>query len=87
MQTIHYITTGYSEGRTLDGASSTDPQPGGLYDERNGSITLQNDLIIWPQGETLAGQGSTLTYRYNTTEYFLNGAVPLTGNLVYLGIQ
>ena len=85
--TIHYITTGYSEGRTLDGASSADPQPGGLYDERSGSITLQTDLIIWPQGETLAGQGSTLTYRYNTTEYFLNGAAPLTGNLVYLGIQ
>lgn len=85
--TIHYITTGYGEGRTLDGASTADPQPGGLYDERNGSITLQTDLIIWPQGETLAGQGSTLTYKYNTTEYFLNGSAPLTGNLVYLGIQ
>jgi len=85
--TIHYITTGYGEGRTLDGASTADPQPGGLYDERNGSITLQNDLIIWPQGETLAGDGSTLTYRYNTTEYFLNGSAPITGNLIYLGIQ
>ena len=85
--TIHYITTGYGEGRTLDGASTADPQPGGLYDERNGSIALQTDLIIWPQGETLAGQGTTLTYRYNTTEYFLNGSAPVTGNLVYLGIQ
>jgi hypothetical protein len=85
--TIHYITTGYNEGRTLDGASTADPQPGGLYDERNGSITLQTDLIIWPQGETLAGQGSILTYKYNTTEYFLNGSAPITGNLVYLGIQ
>jgi hypothetical protein len=70
-----------------DGASTADPLPGGLYDERNGSITLQTDLITWPQGETLAGAGSSLTYKYNTTEYFLNGSVPLTGNLVYLGIQ
>ena len=85
--TIHYITTGYNEGRTLDGSSASDPQPGGLYDERSGSINLQTDLIIWPQGETLAGDGSTLTYTYNTTEYFLNGNAPLTGNLVYLGIQ
>jgi hypothetical protein len=85
--TIHYITTGYNEGRTLDGSSASDPQPGGLYDERSGSINLQTDLIIWPQGETLAGDGSTLTYKYNTTEYFLNGNAPLTGNLVYLGIQ
>jgi hypothetical protein len=85
--TIHYITTGYNEGRTLDGSSASDPQPGGLYDERSGSINLQTDLIIWPQGETLAGDGSTLTYKYNTTEYFLNGKAPLTGNLVYLGIQ
>ena len=85
--TIHYITTGYNEGRTIENASSEDPQTGGLYDERNGAVTLQTDSIIWPQGETLAGLGSSLTYKYNTTNYFLNGSVEVTGNLVYLGIQ
>jgi hypothetical protein len=85
--TIHYITTGYNEGRTIENASPADPQTGGLYDERNGAVTLQKDLIIWPQGETLAGQGSQLTYKYNTTSYYLNGSVEVKGNLVYLGIQ
>lgn len=83
--TIHYITTGYYQGRTAD-ASSTNPLTGGLYDERYSAITLADDLIIWPQGETLAGSGSSLTYRYNTTSFFVNGNVPVTGNVKYLGV-
>lgn len=84
--TEHYITTGFYEGRTLDGGSTLDPQAGGLYDERRGAVTLAKDSIIWPQGETIAVKGSTLTYKYNTTTVYVNGSQTVTGNLVYLGI-
>jgi len=84
--TEHYITTGFSEGRTLEGSSSLDPQAGGLYDERAGAVSLSKDTIVWPQGETIAGRGSSLTYKYNTSSYYINNSVDVTGNLVYLGI-
>jgi hypothetical protein len=84
--TEHYITTGVNEGRTLEGSSSLDPQAGGLYDERAGAVSLSKDTIVWPQGETIAGRGSALTYKYNTTSYYINSSVDVTGNLVYLGI-
>jgi hypothetical protein len=84
--TINYITTGYYQGRTAD-ASTVNPLTGGLYDERYSSVILADDLIIWPQGETLAGSGSSLTYRYNTTSFFVNGSVPVTGNVTYLGVM
>jgi hypothetical protein len=63
--TIHYITTGYSQGRTLTEASAENSLEGGLYDERAGAITLTDTNIIWPLGETLVGQGASLTYKYN----------------------
>lgn len=84
--TEHYITTGYYEGRTIEGSSTLDPQAGGLYDERAGAVTLSKDVIIWPHGETIAGRGSRLTYKYNTTTYYKNGSETVTGNLLYLGI-
>lgn len=85
--TLHYISTGYFEGRNTFGGSSADPLVGGLYDERNGSISLNEDLIIWPLGETLAATGLSIEYKYNTKNYFLNGTYSPQGNLLYLGVQ
>lgn len=85
--TEHYILFGYSQGRNIDDSSTSDPLTGGLYDERTGSIALAKNLIVWPQGETIAGRGSVLTYKYNTSSFFLNGSAEMTGNLVYLGFQ
>jgi hypothetical protein len=85
--TVHYITTGFFEGRTATGGSSADPLVGGLYDERNGSISLDENLIIWPLGETLAASGLSIEYKYNNKNYFLNGSYSPNGNLLYLGVQ
>lgn len=85
--TIHYITTGYYQGRTVENASSEDPLTGGLYDERTGAVQLNNNLIIWPEGPTIGAKGSGLTYRYNTKTYFLNTLIPLDGNVKYLGVH
>lgn len=85
--TIHYITTGYFQGRTVENASVEDPLVGGLYDERTGAVLLTNNLIIWPEGETIASAGDGLTYKYNTRTYYLNNLINPTGNLKYLGVQ
>ena len=85
--TIHYITTGYFQGRTVENASTEDPLTGGLYDERTGAVQLNNNLIIWPEGPTIGSKGAGLTYRYNTKTYFLNTLIPLDGNVKYLGVH
>jgi hypothetical protein len=85
--TIHYITTGYSQGRTLTEASAENSLEGGLYDERAGAITLTDTNIIWPLGETLVGRGASLTYKYNIKNYFFNSALNVNSNLLYLGVQ
>jgi hypothetical protein len=85
--TRHYITTGYYEGRTISYSSAADPLVGGLYDERNGSVTLGVNQIIWPRGQTLAGSAGSLTYDYNSTVYYLNQSVNVTSNILFLGIQ
>jgi hypothetical protein len=85
--TIHYITTGYYQGRTIENASAEDPLTGGLYDERTGAVQLNNNLIIWPEGPTIGSKGTGLTYRYNTKTYFLNTLIPLDGNVKYLGVH
>jgi hypothetical protein len=83
--TIDYITTGYSQGRTAD-ASTVNPLTGGLYDERYGAVSLESDLVIWPQGETIGISGGSFTYKFNTTSYSINNNVPVTGNVKYLGL-
>jgi hypothetical protein len=85
--TVHYITIGYYQGRTIDNASSENTLTGGLYDERNSAIDLTNNLIIWPEGETIVPLGAGLSYKYNTRTYFLNTSVELEGNLKYLGVH
>lgn len=85
--TTHYITTGYFQGRTIENSSSEDPLIGGLYDERTGAVQLNNNLLIWPEGETIACAGDGLTYKYNTKTYSLNTLVNPVGNLKYLGVH
>lgn len=85
--TIHYITIGYYQGRTLDNSSSENSLIGGLYDERNNAISLTNDLIIWPQGETITSSGAALTYKYNTKVYNFNAALEPNVSLKYLGVH
>lgn len=85
--TIHYITIGYYQNRTIDSASFENTLIGGLYDERNNAISLTNDLIIWPQGETITSAGAALTYKYNTKVYNLNAVLEPKCNLKYLGVH
>lgn len=85
--TVHYITTGYYQGRTIENASIDDPLVGGLYDERTGAVQLTNNLIIWPQGETITNSADALTYRYNTKTYSLNSSIDTNGDLKYLGVH
>lgn len=85
--TIHYITIGYYQSRTIENSSSEDPLVGGLYDERTGTVQLTNNMIIWPEGETITCSGDGLTYKYNTKTYFLNNLLQPVGNVKYLGVQ
>lgn len=85
--TEHFITTGYYQGRSSVGGSTSNPLTGGLYDERNGTVNLDSSSIIWPVGKTVESSGSSLTYKYNTTSFFINSSLPVAGNLLYLGIQ
>jgi hypothetical protein len=85
--TIHYITTGYYEGRTLDLSSGFNPLTGGLYDERNYSISLTNKNIIWPVGKTSTAKGKQFTYKYGTTSYYLGAALDFESNVIYLKVQ
>lgn len=85
--TIHYITIGYPEGRDPAGGSSFNSLSGGLYDERYGGFGLSENSFIWSNGPTLANQDRKLTYKFNNTEYFLGGEVPLTNLNTYLRKQ
>ena len=85
--TIHYITTGYYEGRVLDLSSGFNPLTGGLYDERNYSISLTNKNIIWPTGKTADAKGKQFTYKYGTTSYYVGAALDFESNVIYLKVQ
>jgi hypothetical protein len=86
--TEHYIRFGYAEGRTLEGSSTFFPNArGGLYDERFGAIDVGDDIIIYPNGQTIAGKGNNLTYRFNNTVYYLNGNIPTNEKTLFLRKQ
>lgn len=85
--TIHYITTGYFEGRTWENGSSFSTLTGGLYDERYGGFGLANESFIWANGPTLSNSKRSLTYRFNGSSYFINGDVPFSEKLAYLRRQ
>lgn len=85
--TLHYIQTGYNEGRTYDSASGINYVPGGLYDERTGGFSLASDSLIWANGETIAGKGKSLTYKFGGVSYYLNGNLPVDNKLVFLKVH
>jgi|LakMenEpi03Aug12_release.lakeMendotaPanAssembly.Ray.scaffolds.fasta_scaffold176157_2 hypothetical protein len=84
--TIHYITTGYFEGRSLDESSNYNPLTGGLYDGRFTS-SLTSNTIIWPVGSTIKTKGKSLTYKYNSIDYYINSSIDFTSNIIYLKVQ
>lgn len=84
----HFIRFGYADGRNLDGASTFYPNSrGGLYDERFGAIDVSDDIIIYPNGQTIVGKGNSLTYRFNNTAYYLNGNLPTNEKTLFLRKQ
>jgi hypothetical protein len=85
--TTHYIVFGYREGRTIVSSSSNLTSRGGLYDERYSAIGIVNDVIIWPNGRTMAGKGKTLTYRFVNTSYYLNGLIDFPDSSIFLRKQ
>ena len=85
--TTHYIVFGYREGRTIVSSSSNLTSRGGLYDERYGSIGIVDDVIIWPNGRTMAGKGKILTYRFVNTSYYLNGLIDFPDSSIFLRKQ
>jgi hypothetical protein len=85
--TIHYIVFGYREGRTIASSSSNLTSRGGLYDERYSAIGIVDDVIIWPNGRTMAGKGKTLTYRFVNTSYYLNGLIDFPDSSIFLRKQ
>jgi hypothetical protein len=85
--TVHYITAGYYQGRTIENASTVDPLVGGLYDERTGAVQLTNNLIVWPHGETILNSGDGITYKYNNKIYSLNIELEPRSELKYLGVH
>jgi hypothetical protein len=85
--TLHYITTGYYQGRSIAFSSSAETLVGGLYDERIGAVVIDSNQIIWPKEQTLAGLHGALAYEYNSTKYYLNEAINVSSNLLYLGVQ
>jgi len=85
--TIHYIQSGYNEGRTYDSASGINYISGGLYDERSGGFSLSSDSLIWANGETISGKGKSLTYKFGGVSYYLNGNLPVDNKLVFLKVH
>lgn len=84
----HFIRFGYAEGRTIDDASTFYPNSrGGLYDERFGSLDIADDIIVYPNGQTIGGLHNSLTYRFNNTVYYLNGNVPTDEKTIFLRKQ
>lgn len=86
--TTHYIVFGFKEGRTISSASNNLTSRGGLYDERYTTLgEVNDDVIIWPNGRTMAGKGRALTYRFLNTSYYLNGLVDVPDSSIYLRKQ
>lgn len=85
--TVHFITTGLPAGRNTANASTDNPLPAGLYDERVYSTPSTANSLVWPISPTLMGSGKGLTYKYNTTTYYVNNRANVTGNVVYLKVQ
>lgn len=86
--TTHYIVFGYREGRTISSASNNLTSRGGLYDERYTTMNnVVDDVIIWPNGRTMAGKGRALTYRFQNTSYYLNGLVDFPDTSIFLRKQ
>jgi hypothetical protein len=83
--TIHYITIGYYEGRTIDNASNFNPLSGGLYDTAAQSI-LSTDTFIWQNGPTIKTSGQNMTYNYNSTTYNIGNKIDFTSNVHYLRV-
>jgi hypothetical protein len=86
LATVHYINTGYYQGRQVTAGSPYNPLPGGLYDERKNAVSTTNNTIIWPKSKTYVGDGKSLTYRYNNSAYYLNEALELKSNVTYLRV-
>jgi hypothetical protein len=84
--TIHFITTGYYENRTFEGGSGNSDLRGGLYDERFGNIPISDQSFIWNNGYTLSGQGKNLTYKLGNFAYYLNSAIQVDNQLVYMRV-
>lgn len=82
--TRHYITDGFREGRQWQSASTQGSLVGGLYDERTGSTPAVEGTVVWPNGETISGFGRSLTYKYNSVAYYLNGNLDVKEKRVYL---
>lgn len=86
--TEHFIRFGFAEGRNLEGASTFYPNSrGALYDERFGSVDISDEFIVYPNGQTIAGKGNSLTYRFNNTIYYLNGNLPTNEKTIFLKKQ
>lgn len=84
--TTHFITTGYYENRTFEGGSGSSDLRGGLYDERFGNIPISDQSFIWNNGYTLSGEGKNLTYKLGSFAYYLNSAVQVDNQLVYMRV-
>lgn len=82
--TIHYITTGYDEGRTYIGGSTESILKGGLYDERFGNVPIEPDTIIWPIGKTIDARGKSITYKTKYTTYNLRENIPFNQSFSYM---
>jgi hypothetical protein len=84
----HFIRSGFAGGRNLDGASTFYPNSrGALYDERFGSVNISDEFLVYPNGQTIAGKGNSLTYRFNNTIYYLNGNLPTNEKTIFLKKQ
>lgn len=85
--TQHYIQTGYYEGREWESGSGFIKFTGGLYDERYGDFGLTEQSLVWPNGATLGNSNRTLTYKFNRTDYYLNGETPVNSNTIFMRRQ
>jgi len=85
--TRHYIVEGFAAGRPWQNGSLQGSVVGGLYDERTGSTPAANGSIVWPNGETITGFGRSLTYKFNSVAYYLNGNLDVKEKRVYLKVN
>jgi hypothetical protein len=85
--TQHYIVSGFAAGRQWQNASLQGSVVGGLYDERTGATPAVQGSIVWPNGETITGFGRSLTYKFNSVAYYLNGNLDVKEKRVYLKVN